>query len=151
MNPIAIHIHGNTTQTPAEICTQLLDLERWPEFQGYSILPGIQSAHFEVKTPNMLGSRIAVQNTDGSAHIEEIITWDVDRQVALKFQNFSAPLNNLASHFIETWTFTPTDRGTDIIRAMSMYPKNILGWLMLLPISQMMKKAFEKQAQTMSK
>lgn len=130
---------------------EFLNIERWSEFKGYSILPGIKSARFETQKPEWKGSRIRVQNTDGSSHVEEIIEWDVEHKIALKFQEFDSPLRTLATHFIETWTFRKSANGTNISRSMIMYPKNWIGWLMLLPISRLMKKAFEKHyAQTSS-
>ena len=125
---------------------EFLDLERWPEFKGYWILPGIASARFELRTPDILGSRIKVQNTDGSSHVEEIIEWDVEHKLAIKFHEFKPPLQYLATHFIETWNFDIAARGTDVSRAMSLYPRGILGWFMLLPVSRLMKRGFEKNA-----
>jgi len=144
MNPIKIKIVGRIRKSSQDVCAQFLDLERWPDFKGYSILPGIQSAIFEIKTPAILGSRIKVQNTDGSSHVEEIIQWDTTSGIAMKFENFSPPLQRFASHFIEMWEFRPAAGGTDVIRSMLMYPKNALGWFILFPISKLMRKAFEK-------
>ena len=144
MKPIEIKIVGHVQKSSSEICTEILDTERWSEFEGYSILPGIKSAHFEVKTPEFVGSRIKVQNKDGSSHVEEIIEWDVNNKIALRFHEFNSPLQNLATHFIETWEFRKSTNGTEASRIMAMYPKSLFGWLMLIPISQLMKKAFEK-------
>ena len=146
MKPIEIKILGHTQKSSQEICLQFLDTERWSDFAGYSILPGIEHAHFETKTPNLVGSRIKVKNRDGSSHVEEIIEWDVQNKVALKFQEFDSPLKKLATHFIETWSFSKSARGTEMSQAMTMYPKGLFGWLMLMPISQLMKKSFEKEA-----
>ena len=144
MKPIEIKIVGLIRKPSPEICQEILDTERWSEFRGYSILPGIKSAQFEVKTPQIIGSRIKVQNNDGSSHIEEIIEWDVSNRIALRFQEFDSPLRNLATHFIETWEFRKSSEGTEASRIMTMYPRGILGWLMLIPISRLMKKAFEE-------
>ncbi len=144
MKPIEIKIVRHVQKSSPEICTEILDTERWPEFEGYSILPGIKSAHFEVKTPEFVGSRIRVQNKDGSSHVEEIIEWDVANRIALRFQEFNSPLQNLATHFIETWEFRKSPDGTEASRIMTMYPKGLFGWIMLIPISKLMKKAFEK-------
>ena len=144
MKPIEIKIVGLIRKPSPEICQEILDTERWSEFKGYSILPGIKSAQFEVKTPQIIGSRIRVQNNDGSSHIEEIIEWDVSNRIALRFQEFDSPLRKLATHFIETWEFRKSSEGTEASRIMTMYPKGILGWLMLIPISRLMKKAFEE-------
>lgn len=146
MKPIQISLQGLTQKSPRQICAEFLDTERWSDFKGYAILPGIQRASFEVQTPDLVGSRIKVENTDGTTHIEEIIVWDEEHQLVLKFQEFSPPLSNLASHFIEEWSYVKSARGTEVSRSMRMYPKGLLGWLMLLPISILMKKAFEENA-----
>jgi len=85
-----------------------------------------------------------VHNNDGSSHVEEIIEWDVANRIALRFQEFNSPLKNLATHFVETWEFHTSSDGTEASRIMTMVPKGWLGWLMLIPISKLMKKAFEK-------
>lgn len=144
MKPIEIKIHGETAQSPQEICQEVLTLERWPEFEGYAFLPGIKEARFETRTPGWVGTRIRVQNRDGSSHIEEIIRWDA-KGLSLKFQEFQPPVSHLATHFIETWDFSPIPAGTRITRRMTLFPKNWPGWLLLLPIAHLMKKAFEKQ------
>lgn len=146
MKPITIQVHGQSRKTPWEISQQILDLTRWPEFGGYSILPGIRRAEFETKTPIIIGSRIRVHNTDGSTHVEEVVEWDDEHRVALKFQDFSPPLSRLATHFLETWEYRPLSAGTEITRSLAMYPKGLPGWLVLLPISRLMKKAFEHNA-----
>jgi hypothetical protein len=144
MKPIEVKIVGLIQKSSAEICAEMLDTERWSEFKGYSILPGIKSAQFEIKTPGLVGSRINVQNDDGSSHVEEIIEWDAANRIALRFQEFHSPLQNLATHFIETWEFRQSPDGTEASRIMTLYPKGLFGWLMLFPISKLMKKAFEK-------
>ncbi len=144
MKPIEVKIVGHIRKSSPEICTEILDTERWSEFKGYSILPGIKSAHFEMKTSGLVGSRIKVQNDDGSSHIEEIIEWNVAERIALRFQEFNSPLQILATHFIEIWEFRTAPDGTEASRIMIMYPKGLFGWLVLIPISKLMKKAFEK-------
>ncbi|MBI5354488.1 MAG: hypothetical protein HZB50_17750 [Chloroflexi bacterium] len=146
IKPIEIVIHGHSQQSSEEMCSTFLDTERWSDFKGYSILPGIKSARFEIRTPALVGSRIKVENTDGSSHVEEIIEWDETSKIKLRFQEFDSPLKYLATHFIETWSFHRSDEGTETIRSMAMYPKGVAGWLMLMPISQLMKKAFKKNA-----
>jgi hypothetical protein len=144
MKPIEIRIIGITRKSPQKLCVELLDTDRWSEFQGYAILPGIERAYFETKTSDLVGSRIKVRNTDGSSHIEDIIDWDMGNRVVLRLQGFNSPIQHLTTHFVETWEFSQLANGTEVARTMTMYPKNPLGWLMLLPISRLMKKAFEK-------
>ena len=124
MKPIEIRIAAHNHQSPEEICTAFIDTNRWADFKGYSILPGIEKAHFENKTPELVGSRIKIRNTDGSSHVEEIIEWDVRHRIALRFQEFSSPLRHFATHFIEVWEFRQSTEGTDVSRSMAMYPKN---------------------------
>jgi hypothetical protein len=150
MKPIEIKITGHSQMSSQEICLQFLNTERWSDFEGYSILPGIKSAVFEIKVPGWVGSRIKVKNTDGSSHVEEIIEWNAEHKMALRFQEFDSPLRYLATHFVEAWTFNKSAQGTEVTRAMSMYPKGILGWLVLLPISRLMKKAFEQNSAKMN-
>lgn len=144
MPPITIQVYAISRLTPQTICAGILEMERWPEFKGYGFLPGIKQAYFEVQTPAVVGSRIRVHNLDGSSHVEEIVEWEPARTVALKFQDFSPPVSQLASHFIETWHFTLTPTETQITRAMSFYPKNWLGKIMLTLVAPLMQRAFEQ-------
>ena len=144
MRPIEIKITGHTQKSSQEICSAFLDTDRWSEFEGYFILPGIEKAHFEIKNPGLVGSRIKVLNKDGSTHVEEIIKWDVENKIAFRFLEFHSPLQNFATHFIEAWEFRKSKDGTEVIRTMTMYPKGLFGWFVLMPISFLMKKSFEK-------
>lgn len=145
MKPIEIKITAHSPRSPQELFDDFLDVSRWSEFKGYFILPGIEKAEFEFKTPDLIGSRVRVHNTDGSTHVEEIIEWDAQNRIAVKFQAFEPPVKHLATHFIETWEFRCSADGTQVTRSMRMYPKGWAGWFMLVPISRLMKKAFEKQ------
>jgi len=144
LNPIELTTNGFVNRTPNDICSILLDTNRWSEFEGYSILPGIEKAEFEKRTAEVVGSRIKVRNNDGSSHIEEIVEWDVNKKVVFKFQDFNSILKYFATHFIEEWNFVTKDEGTEIERNMKMYPKHVVGWLILKPVSKLMKKALEK-------
>lgn len=144
MPPIIIQVHTTSHLTPQAICAGILEMERWPEFKGYGFLPGIKQAYFEVQTPTVVGSRIRVHNLDGSSHVEAIVKWEVNHQVTLQFESFSPPLNGLATHFVENWHFRPTANGTQVTRTMALYPKNLMGGLMLRLIAPLMKEAFEQ-------
>lgn len=84
-----------------ELLTSLLDLTKWPDFQGYGPIPGIKTAVFGVQTPSVVGTRIRVNNLDGSSHVEEIVEWQPERRVRLEFKEFSPPLSRLATTFEE--------------------------------------------------
>lgn len=96
MKPIKFACHDTLPFGPEEITRRILDLTNWPDFQGYGPIPGIKVAEFEVRTPGIVGSRIRVSNTDGSSHVEEIVEWQPDRRLRMRFQDFSAPLSRLA-------------------------------------------------------
>ena len=145
MKPIEFQVTARSSKIPQQLCAEFLDTDRWPEFEGYLFLPGVKNAAFEHHTPEVTGSRIRVQNTDGSSHVEEIIEWDPARRLAVQFGEFQPPLSRLATHFVETWQFRETDQGTEITRGMEMVPKGMIGWLMLRMVAILMKKAFEKQ------
>lgn len=150
MNPIKIKVHSIVDLLPKEICSIILDTSQWIKFEGYSFLPGIEKAKFEKRTAAIVGSRIKVHNKDGSTHIEEIIEWDENRKVVLKFQEFNSPLKKFASYFIEEWNFTVTDSGTEILRTIKMYPINLFGLILLKPISILMKKALKNNLEMLN-
>lgn len=126
---------------PEEIAGHILDLSRWPEFRGYAVLPGIEAAEFEVKTPEIVGSRIRVANTDGSTHVEEIVEWQPRRRLRLHMHEFAAPLSRLAIGFDETWEFAPAGDSTRVRRSFDMHPRSPWTRPLLWLISFLLKKA----------
>ena len=80
MKPITFSCEETLGIPPERIAEQILDISRWSGFQGYGVLPGIKAAEFEVRTPEIVGSRIRVIDTDGSSHLEEIVEWEPDRR-----------------------------------------------------------------------
>src|SRR5262245_16031784 len=75
MKPIRFVCNETVEIAPQAVAAQILDVLKWTEFRGYGFVPGIKSAEFERQTPDIIGSRIQVTNTDGSTHIEEIVEW----------------------------------------------------------------------------
>ncbi len=141
--PLVFHCAETLPMLPAEIAHALLDLDRWSDWKGYGPLPGIRRAEFELRTPEILGSRIRVQNTDGSSHVEQIVVWEPQRRVALQFGEFSRPLSRLAEKFIETLDFAPHGAGTRVTRQFELYPKSWAArpamWLISLPFRRAMR------------
>ena len=72
MKPITFACEEKLAVPPERIAEQILDLGLWPGFRGYGPLPGIRAAEFEARTPEVVGTRIRVMDTDGSVHVEEI-------------------------------------------------------------------------------
>ena len=100
MRPITFSC-SETLVIPPVIARQILDLDRWPEFQGYGVLPGIRAAQFEVRTPEVVGTRIRVTDTDGSTHVEQIVEWEPDRRLRLHMGEFRPRCPRLATGFDE--------------------------------------------------
>jgi hypothetical protein len=121
MKPLSFTCTGIIPLLPEEIAANILAVERWPEFEGYGILPGITEARFDFYTPAVVGSRIAVQNSDGSSHVEEITRWEPQSHVQLTFYGFSPPLCYVAGRFVENWVFSRQEDGTLVTRSMDLY------------------------------
>lgn len=144
MKPISFSCEQMLQQSPDEIVQQILDLTNWPDFKGFAFLPGIKAAEFEVRTPEIVGSRIKVTNTDGSNHVEEIVEWQPDRRLTLHFKDLSPPVSRLATRFEETWDFEPGSGGTKAIRSFKLFAKSVMTWPFLWLISIFLKKAIAR-------
>src|SRR5687768_12013299 len=86
LRPITFVCSRIIPRTPIEISSEIADTSRWSEFRGYGVLPGIESAQYEKRTTDMIGSRIRVRNTDGSEHVEEILKWVPNRELSFRLQ-----------------------------------------------------------------
>ena len=151
MLPIKFEVKKVIPKSSEEICAQIADVARWNDFDGYLFLPGIAKAEYEKRTETMIGSRIRVQNTDGSAHTEEIFAWNPAKTVMIKFTDFSPPLNRLASHFVEEWQFTAEGDSTKVCRKFELFPKNSFARPFLWLISCFLKKAIAQHLDKISR
>lgn len=149
MSPITFSCTDTLPLAPDEIARQILDLANWTGFTGYGPMPGIKAASFEVRTPNVIGTRIKVTNTDGSSHLEEIVEWEPDRRLRLDMKDFSPPLSRLASGFVETWEFVRLGDGTRVTRSFEMHPKSVLTRPVLWLISFLLKRAVARHLSQM--
>ena len=141
MKPITFTCRETLPLAPAEIAGQILDLAKWPEFTGYGPLPGIQSAVFEVRTPEIVGTRIKVTNTDGSIHTEEIVEWQLDARMVLHMTDFSPPLSRLAIRFEEEWVYERAGDDTHVARTFRLYSKSLMTRPVLWLISFLLWRA----------
>jgi hypothetical protein len=149
MRPITFSCSETLDLPPAAIARQILDLDRWPEFRGYGVLPGIRAAQFEVRTPEVVGTRIRVTDSDGSSHVEQIVEWEPDRRLRLHMGEFSPPLSRLATGFDETWQFEPTAEGTRVIRSFKLHPQSGATRPLLWLISLLLKRAIARHLRQM--
>ena len=150
MNPIHIASQAIIPLSPEEICAEFADLSRWPEFDGYGPLPGIKMAEYEERTADMVGSRIRVENRDGSTHVESIKVWDVGRQVVMELGEFSPPLSHLATHFVEEWSFQVQEQRTLVTRRFQLYPRSSLTRPPLWLIGRFFRRAIDQHLADMA-
>ena len=144
MRPITFTLHETLPLSPEAIAEQILDVAKWPDFHGYGPIPGIKSAEFETRTPNVVGSRIRVTNLDGSTHVEEIVEWQPNRRLQLQMGTFSKPLSRLAIRFVETWEFERVGNETKVTRSFELNAKSMLTKPVLLVISFFLKRAIAR-------
>ncbi|MEW4488625.1 SRPBCC family protein [Thalassoglobus sp. JC818] len=149
--PIRFACEITLPEQPEEIASKILDLSKWPEFNGYGPLPGIKAAEFEIETPEIIGTRIRVTNQDGSTQVEEIVNWEPTRQVRLHMSEFSRPLSGLATSFDELWEFERNGDKTHIVRTFQMFPKSNLTKPVLWMISFLLKRAIARHLKQMAK
>src|SRR5437763_1499467 len=116
MRPVRFTCTDTLGLPPADIAARILDLDNWTDFAGYWFLPGIKAAEFEVRTPEVVGTRVRVTNTDGSSHVEQITEWGHGRRLRLRLGDFSRPLSRLATSFEEVWEFEPAGDATRVTR-----------------------------------
>jgi hypothetical protein len=142
MTPITFSCDELLAGTPSEIAHQILDLSRWPHFQGYGPIPGIASASFDRRTDDVVGTRIRVTSTDGSGYVEEIASWEPNSKVVIEMKEFSGPLSGLATGITETWRFEEIGAGqTKVVRSFQMFPKSLLTKAALYLASVALKQA----------
>ena len=149
MKPIRFSCYATLPQKPEEIANQILDLSKWPEFNGYGPLPGIKQAEFEKKTDEIVGTRIRVTNRDGSTHVEEIVEWESTRRLRLHMHEFSPPVSRLATSFDETWEFERVGDRTNVVRSFEMHPKSVLVRPLLWFISFLLKRGIARHLNQM--
>jgi len=149
MKPIGFYCEETLAFPPYVIAQQILDIANWTEFKGYGMLPGIERAEFEVRTPGIVGSKIRVTNTDGSRHLEEIVEWQPERGLKILMTEFSNPLGRLATHFEETWDFKRIGNQTRVTRSFQLHAKTAWSRPLLWLISLVLKKAIARHLHQM--
>lgn len=127
---------------PAEaIFAAMLDVASWSSFRGYGPIPGIRVARFLERTPELVGSRIAVENLDGSSHVERIAVWRPPHAIEMRMTELSPPLSRLATQIVETWRFEATPGGTRATRAFELQPRGVAGRIVLPAIAFLLGRA----------
>ena len=128
-------------QEPQYIFDSFLQIEKWNDFKGFGIIPGIKTANFIIKTDSIKGTIIWVKNSDGSSHKEEILAFEKDTYLKIKMYDFSRPLSYFASFFIEEWALKKIEDGYKLERSMTLLSKGMISKFILKVISRSLKKA----------
>jgi hypothetical protein len=149
MKPITFSCQETLDLAPDEIAHQILDVTKWLDFKGWGPIPGIRVAEYEVRTPDIVGSRVRVTNTDGSKHVEEIVEWHPDHRLQLHMKDFSAPLSRLATRIEETWEFERVGNDTHVTRHFEIHARRALTRPFLWVISILFKKAITRHLRQM--
>jgi hypothetical protein len=149
VKPIRFSCEDTFGSTSEEIARQILDLALWPGFVGYGPLPGVKAAEFEARTPEVVGTRIRVTNTDGSSHVEEIVEWEPTRRIRLWMGEFSPPLSRLATRFNETFEFERAGGQTKVVRTFELHPRSAVARPLLWLISVLLRKAVARHLRLM--
>jgi len=154
MRPIQFECTAIIPGTASEIAANIADVARWREFKGYGFLPGIAHAEYEQRTVDMVGSRLRVRNTDGSQHTEEFLEWNPGLnpggKIVIKLYDFSPPVSNLATHFIETWDFEAKGKVTLARRSFQLFPKQPFTRPILWLIALVFKRAIVRHLAEMA-
>lgn len=138
---ITFSITVESTVTPEAICENLFDVAQWTSFHGYGPVPGIVKATTKAPGNPIVGTVIDVENRDGSRHIETIESFDPGISLVMRISDFTPPLRNLATHFIERWDFSMGDVTYRIKRTFELYPKSALTSPLLWLLSRFLQKA----------
>ena len=149
MKPITFSCSEILDIPPERVAEQILDLDLWPGFRGYGPLPGIRAAEFEVRTPEVVGTRIRVTDKGGSSHVEEIAEWEPGRRIRLRMGEFSPPLSRLATGFDETFEFERVGGQTRVVRSFELHPRSRATRPLLWLISLLLRKAVARHLRQM--
>ncbi len=134
-------------QEPCYIFDSFMQIEKWSDFKGFGIIPGIKNANYIVKSESIIGSLIQVENSDGSSHKEEIIDYKKDSYLKIKMFDFSKPLSFFSPFFIEEWALRKMEYGFKFERSMTLYSKGFFSDLILKLISISLKSAIQKHTE----
>lgn len=141
MKPILVTVQTELEISRQQLFEEILRLENWPSFKGYGPIPGVRQATFIQRSENEVGTRIRVENEDGSVHVEEIIEWQPFDSIRMRLDEFSPPLSRLASHFIETWQFETVEGKEVVKRGMALYGNSTVTKPTLWLIGRFLKNA----------
>ena len=130
--------------TPEQVFDFIIDTSRWPEFPGHGPVPGIAKAEAEDGLPLKLGSRVRVENTDGSIHYEMIGVFDRPARIRLDME-VTPPASKVMKGIEEDVRITAVEGGAEVTRTFTLTPRSILTAPMIWLVAKLfLKKAVRK-------
>lgn len=149
IRPVTFSCEATVELLPEEIVSQILEPANWKTFTGYGLIPGIRSATFEIRTPELIGTRVRVVNTDRSCHVEELVAYQPGQSLVWEMKEFSPPLSYLATKLLERWVFHSRQRSTHVVRSFELIPRSWLAKPVLWLISWFLCSAVRRHLHTM--
>lgn len=140
---IKFSVNVETSLSPGELFDEFFRVENWHSFKGYGPVPGIHEVEMVGVAGSKIGTKFKVLNTDGSSHEETVVEFEANKNLVMKMDTFSKPLNRLASHFVEKWHVEVQGVKTHVERSFELYPKNLAGEVVLRIISLFLKRAVD--------
>ena len=122
--------------TPREtLFHHTMQAENGVSFEGYGPIPGIRSAHYTTPGPVRVGSIRHVENTDGSAHNEEITRLEPPTRHTARIFGIQRPFALLVRGAEDDFQLEPTAQGTRLSRTFTVdvRPHALPIALLLLP------------------
>jgi len=141
---INLSVAFETSLSPDDSIREILDVEKWITFKGYGPIPGVASAKSVASEGSIIGTKIFVENTDGSKHIETITSYVPQQSLEMHISNFTSPMQILATHFVERWEFYGNSTPYFVTRTFQLYPKSKLTFIPLWIISWFLKVAIAR-------
>lgn len=145
---VRFRVAATTSLSPEEIVNGMFDKSNWTSFRGAGLVPGIEEVEIVRSGDSISGTTFKVKNSDGSHHEETIIEYDPGQKLVMKLHPFSSPLNKFALHFHEIWTFHCENNLTHFERTFELYPKHMLGSILLRAVAFFFKKGVENHTKT---
>jgi hypothetical protein len=94
---------------------------RWPSFVGFALVPGIARGE-PSELPQRAGTRIRLENVDGSRFEETVTAFEPGRRYAVRV-HLEPPGSWFMRGIDETFDFEPTAAGSRLVRTLAIEPR----------------------------
>jgi len=132
---------SETNASPNETFAFIIDLDQWPLFEGFAMIPAIVRAEREDTDPIGVGTRIEVTNSDGSVHHERITVFEPGTAYCIEME-LTPPVSYVMETIIETVRLDTTEGGgTRLVRTFDLRPRSILSAPVAWLVSRFLHRA----------